>query len=82
MRVFLRVQSVKLRHPSQITLRRSRFAYLDPAGFGIGILSDPEFPISIETNGSTSPAGTRRFSRRPPGLLKPTLQLNAYPSVE
>jgi len=40
MSVFLRVQSVKLRHRWQNGLRRTHFAYLDSAP---GFLSDHEF---------------------------------------
>jgi hypothetical protein len=43
MSVFLRVQSVKLRPRWQNRLRRTHFAYLVSAGFGIGFLSDHEF---------------------------------------
>jgi hypothetical protein len=50
MSVFPRVQGVKLRHRRRNGTRAQSLAYLDSAGFSIGIpRATMNFPISIET---------------------------------
>jgi hypothetical protein len=75
MSVFLRVQSVKLTLSSHKKLDVS-LAEVDSVRFQRRESSSIDFSDLDQANSSTSAAEARLFQRRPPGLLKATLELN------